>query len=181
MLKLTHREPVETASKNLALSCRSVHESQHCTKGSTQRNSGVALSGPDYHRMEVYWFPIVDPWKTYVSVIISGERLLRVSDYRSGLWEKRHLVRFPALLPVATYLFLLVPPSSRTLRPYAKLDQRSWPIFTSISRTSESKPVTTCCALSYFSSLLTPVHAATFFTGFMRHTKTVLNSQVTTP
>jgi hypothetical protein len=54
--------------------------------------------------MEVYWFPIMDPRKTYVSVIISGERLLTVSDHRSGLWEKRYLVRFPPLLPVATYL-----------------------------------------------------------------------------
>jgi hypothetical protein len=54
--------------------------------------------------MEGYRFPIVDSRKTYVSVIISGERLLTVSDHRSGLWEKRHLVRFPPLLPVATYL-----------------------------------------------------------------------------
>jgi hypothetical protein len=54
----------------------------------------VALSRPDYHQMEVYWFAIVDPRKTCVSVIISGERLLTDSDYLSGLWEKRHLVRF---------------------------------------------------------------------------------------
>jgi hypothetical protein len=54
----------------------------------------VALSGPDYHQVEVYCFPIVDTRKTCVSVIISGERLLTESDYLSGLWEKRHLVRF---------------------------------------------------------------------------------------
>ena len=43
--------------------------------------------------MEVYWLPIVDTWKACVSVIISGERPLTDSDYLSGLWEKRHLVR----------------------------------------------------------------------------------------
>ena len=44
--------------------------------------------------MEVYWLLLVDPWKACVSVIISGERPLTHSDYLSGLWEKRHLVRF---------------------------------------------------------------------------------------
>ena len=44
--------------------------------------------------MEVYWFLIMDPRKTCVSVIISGERFLMDTDYISGLWEKRHLVRF---------------------------------------------------------------------------------------
>ena len=44
--------------------------------------------------MEVYWLPIVDPWKTCVSVIIlSSELLLTDSNYyRSGLWQKHHLV-----------------------------------------------------------------------------------------
>ena len=49
--------------------------------------------------MEVYWFLIMDPRKTCVSVIISGERLLMDTDYLSGLWEKRHLVRFS--LPIS--------------------------------------------------------------------------------
>ena len=44
--------------------------------------------------MEVYWIAIVDPWKAYVSATISGERLLTDSNNHSGLWEKRHLVRF---------------------------------------------------------------------------------------
>jgi hypothetical protein len=59
----------------------------------------VALSRPDYHQMEVYWFPIVDPWKTCVFVIISGERLLTDSDHLSWLREKRHLVRY--FLPIS--------------------------------------------------------------------------------
>jgi hypothetical protein len=49
--------------------------------------------------MEVYWFPIVDPWKTCVFVIISGERLLTDSDHLSWLREKRHLVRY--FLPIS--------------------------------------------------------------------------------
>ena len=44
--------------------------------------------------MEVYWLSIVDTRKACVSVIVSGERLLTDSDYFSGLWEERHLVRF---------------------------------------------------------------------------------------
>ena len=44
--------------------------------------------------MEIYWLPTVDPRKTCVSVILSGKRLLTDSNYLSGLWEKRHLVRF---------------------------------------------------------------------------------------
>ena len=44
--------------------------------------------------MEVCWFVNMDPRKTCVFVIISGERFLMNTDYLSGLWEKRHLVRF---------------------------------------------------------------------------------------
>ena len=44
--------------------------------------------------MEVHWLFIMDLWKACVSFIASGERLLTVDDYLSGLWEKRHLVRF---------------------------------------------------------------------------------------
>ena len=54
----------------------------------------MALSRPDYHQMEVYWIPIVGPRKAYVSTIFSSERLLTNFDHLSGLWEKRHLVRF---------------------------------------------------------------------------------------
>ena len=36
----------------------------------------------------------MDPRKTYVSVILSNERLLKDSNSLSGLWEKCHLVRF---------------------------------------------------------------------------------------
>ena len=53
----------------------------------------MALSGSDYHEMEVYRLSIVDIRKACGSVIVSGKRLLRDSDYFSGLWEKRHLVR----------------------------------------------------------------------------------------
>jgi hypothetical protein len=56
--------------------------------------------------MENYWFPIVDPRKTCVSVIISGERLLTDYDYLSGLWEKRHLVRFSSSASDRNLLFL---------------------------------------------------------------------------
>ena len=34
--------------------------------------------------------------RAFLSVIISGKQLLTDSDYLSGLWEKRHLVRFPS-------------------------------------------------------------------------------------
>ena len=54
----------------------------------------MALRRSDYHQLEVYWFTLVDPWKACVSVIISGTRALTDSDYLSGLWKKRHLVRF---------------------------------------------------------------------------------------
>ena len=42
--------------------------------------------------MEVYRILIVDPRKTYVSVMISGETLLTDSDFLSGFWEKRYMV-----------------------------------------------------------------------------------------
>ena len=93
-IELTLREPIDTVATILALSYRSVYESQHRTKGSARRNRGVALSRPDHHQVEVYWFIIMDPRKTYVSVIISDERWrLTDSDYPSGIWEKRNLVR----------------------------------------------------------------------------------------
>ena len=44
--------------------------------------------------MEVERFLIMDSRKTCVSIIISGRRRLRDSDYLSGFWEKCHLVRF---------------------------------------------------------------------------------------
>ena len=44
--------------------------------------------------MEVYRVPIMDTWKTCVSLKASGERLLTNSGCLSGLWEKCHLVRF---------------------------------------------------------------------------------------
>ena len=91
-LILNYRESTETAPANLAFPRRSVYKSQHCSKGSTQRNGGVALSRQDYHRMEVDRILIVDPRKTCVSVNISCELPLIDSDHRSGLWEKRHLV-----------------------------------------------------------------------------------------
>ena len=53
----------------------------------------MAQSKPNYRQMEVYRVPIMDTWKTCVSVIISGERLLIDFGCVSGLWEKRHLVR----------------------------------------------------------------------------------------
>ena len=58
----------------------------------------MALSRPDHHQVEVYRVPIMDPRKTYVSVIISGEQSLTDSDYPSGFWEKRNLVRFSSSL-----------------------------------------------------------------------------------
>jgi hypothetical protein len=55
--------------------------------------------------MEVYWFPLMDPRKTCVSGITSGERLLTDSDYCSGIWEKRHLVRFSSPASVRNLFF----------------------------------------------------------------------------
>ena len=138
----------------------------------------MALPRPDYNQMEVYWIPIMDPRKTCVSVIIDGKRLLTDSDYPSGIREKRRLVRFPRLLPVGTHCSL-VPPSSKTLRLNVKPDQRSWPIFTSISRTSESKHVTTYCFRSYPSFPLVLVFAVVFSTAFTRHTTMAHDSRVT--
>ena len=40
----SYREPVETGLTRLALSLRSVHKSEHCTKGSAQRNGSVVIS-----------------------------------------------------------------------------------------------------------------------------------------
>ena len=56
--------------------------------------------------MEVYRLPIVDLWKTCVSVIVIGERLLTDSDCLSGLWEKRHLVRFSRVTSLSRLIFL---------------------------------------------------------------------------
>ena len=47
----------------------------------------------------------MDPRKTCVSVIIPSMRLLIDSDYRSGLWEKRHLVRFSSPASGVSLLF----------------------------------------------------------------------------
>ena len=55
--------------------------------------------------MEIYWFPIVDPWKTCVSVMIDGKRLQTDSNYLSGLREKRHLVRFSSRASGQNLLF----------------------------------------------------------------------------
>ena len=44
--------------------------------------------------MEVYWLTPVDPRKACVSLLTSGKPVLTDSDYLSGLWEERHLVRF---------------------------------------------------------------------------------------
>ena len=69
-LKQTHRETVKTDPKDLAISLRSVHKSQHRPKGSTQRSRGVVLSRQYLHPVEVYWFALMDPWKTCVPVSI---------------------------------------------------------------------------------------------------------------
>ena len=61
----------------------------------------MALSRSDHHQLEVYWVPIMDPRKTYVSIIISGERRLTDSDYPSGFWEERNLVRFSSSLSLS--------------------------------------------------------------------------------
>jgi hypothetical protein len=179
-LTLTHRGPIETAPPNLALSRRSVHKPQHSAKGSTHGNGGLVFPGQDCHRMEVYWLPLVDSRETCVSAgIFSDKRLLTDSDHGSGLWEKRHLVRFLHLLPIGTYYFL-VPPSSKILWLYANLGQLSWLTSTSTSGISTSKPAMTCCALSYPNFLLALVRAATFSTAYTRHTKMAPDSRVTT-
>ena len=74
-------------------------------------------------------------------------RLLTPSHFRSGLREKRHMVRYSSSTPPRTY-FPPVPPSSKTLWPFAKLDQLSWPTFTSISGISTNKAVMICYFLS---------------------------------
>ena len=63
----------------------------------------MALSRPDYHQMEVYWFPVMDPRKTCVSVLIvqasdSETRIMVAGSGKSVIWfVVRHV------LPVATY------------------------------------------------------------------------------
>ena len=86
---------------------------------------------------------------------------------------------FLTSFPVAAH-FSSAPLSSRTSRPYAKLDRPSWPISTSISRTLESKPVTTCCFHLYPSFLLAPVFVVQFSTVFTRNTTRAHDSRVTT-
>ena len=56
--------------------------------------------------MEVYRLPIVDTWKACVSAIIPGKRPLTDSDCLSGLWEKRHLVRFSRITFLSRLIFL---------------------------------------------------------------------------
>ena len=72
----------------------------------------MALSRSDYRQMEVYRLSIVDIRKACVSVIVSGKQLLTESDYFSGLWEKRHMVRFLLLAFCRTLFF----PSSSVIQ-----------------------------------------------------------------
>ena len=180
VLRLIHRESVKTAPTSVALSRRSVHKSQHCSKGSTQGHDGVALSRKGSRRMEVYWLPIVDPRKTCVSICIfrahaiSPTLIFIAGSGKSVIWYVvYHLLR------VGTHSSP-VPPLFKTLWPYAKPDQPSWPISTSILGISASKPVTTCSFLSYPNLLLALALAATFSTAFIRHTKTAFDSPATT-
>ena len=77
--KHAHREPVKTAPTIVALSRRSIHKSQHCTKASTRGNRGLVLSRQYLHRVEVYWLPLVGLRKTCVHVtIIRASRNLTV-------------------------------------------------------------------------------------------------------
>ena len=57
--------------------------------------------------MEIYWLPLVDPWKTCVSASMFrfGKRLLTGSDYRSGLWEECYLVCCSSSLSSRSLLF----------------------------------------------------------------------------
>ena len=147
------------------------------------------------HEGTAVWFfegKIVIEWKHTGSLLwIHGKRaflsaifaltpsdrslILVAGSGKSVIWS----VGSP-LLSVGTYS-PSAPPSFKTLWMNATLDQPLWPISTSISRTSTSKAVTTCCALLYFSFPLALVLAVTFSTGFTRHTKMAPNSRVTTP
>jgi uncharacterized protein YoxC len=62
----THREPAETVATSVAVSHRSIHQSQHRTKSSIQGNGDLVLSRRYLHRMEVYWLAIVGSRKTCV-------------------------------------------------------------------------------------------------------------------
>ena len=179
MPKLPYREPVNTAPTILVVSCWSLHKSQYCTKSSAHRNGRVALSRSDHHQMEVHWFPLMDTRETYVSVIISScdfwqTLILLAGSGKSVIWFV-----FSDILPDATY-FSSAPPSSKTSWLYAKPDPPSWPIFTSTSRTSESKPVTTFCFHLYPNFLLAPVFVVEFSTMFTRNMTKVHDSRVTT-
>jgi hypothetical protein len=129
------------------------------------------------------WFfqgSIFIEWKSTGSLLwIHGKRaflsafsrlafLLTFSDFRSGLWEKYYLVCYSSPAYLSELIFFLAPPSLKTSWLYAKLDQPSWPIFTSISGISTSKAVTISCFLSYPSFLLPLVLTATFSTAFIR-------------
>ena len=172
MLKLehTHREPVKTALTSVALSRRSVNKSQHCPKGSIRGNGRLVLSRLYLYWMEVYWFPLMGPWKTCVPCSIIWACAFDRRQICSWIGEKHHLVRcfFPAS---HRNLFFPVPPLFKTSWLFVKLDQPSWPTSTSISGISTSKLVTTCCFLSYSSSPHVLVLTATFSTASTRHTK----------
>ena len=180
MPKPKYREPAKKAPTSVALACKSLHKSHYCAKGSSQGYSGVVLSRRSFHRMEVFWHTPVDPRKTCVLMSsfpasTSWHSLISIAGSgKSVIWSV-----ISRLLLIGTY-FSSVPPSLKILWLFAKLDQPSWPTFTSISGILRSKAVATCCFLSYINFLLALGLAVTFSTAFMRHTKGEIDSRVMT-
>ena len=146
------------------------------------------------HKGTAVWFfrgSIFVEWKSTGSLLwIHGKRAFMSAS--SGLAPSDRLRFFvagsgksviwfvvPCLLHFGTHSSP-VPPSFKILWLHAKLDQLSWPTFISISGISTSKAVTTCCFLSYPSFLLALVTSVISSIAFTRHTKTALDSQVTT-
>ena len=148
------------------------------------------------HKGAAVWFfrgRIFIEWKSTGSLLwihgkraflsaFSSSQLLTFTDFRSGLWEKYHLVcsslptyrrnlRFPSSPAL---------PSLKTLRLYVRLDRPSWPISTSTSGISTSKVVTISYFLLYPNFLLPLVLTATFSIAFMRGSKMVLGNPATT-
>ena len=70
----THREPVKTASTSVAVSHRSIYQSQYRTKSSIQGNGDLVLSRQYLHRMEVYWLALVGSRQACVLYIIFRAR-----------------------------------------------------------------------------------------------------------
>ena len=75
----------------MVLSPRSVDKSQHRVEGLSPEISRMDVWTQRIRRLDVNWFPHMDPWKTYV-LTIPALLASEVFRLRSGRWEDHHLV-----------------------------------------------------------------------------------------